>query len=95
MALYKHVNDDTLHPEITNIKPVLNMMVSPNLRLLCSCKLEMATKGRMNSQTSISKPPAATAMFTLFVTNGDDTKASCHVCPLGVARTNKAMERLQ
>lgn len=73
MALYKIVNDNTVHLEITHIKPVLNMMASPNFRLICSCKLEMAANGRMKSQTSISKPPAATAMFNPFVMNGDDT----------------------
>ena len=73
MALYKHVNDSIVHLEITHIKPVLNIMASPNLRLLRSCKVEMAANGRMNSQTSISKPPAATVMFTPLVINGDDT----------------------
>lgn len=72
MALYKNVSDITGHLEIIDIKPELNIMASPNLRLLCSCKVEMAANGRMNSQTSISKPPAATAMFALFAMNGVD-----------------------
>ena len=56
----------------------------------------MANNGIANKQISISKPPAAIGMFSLFVIRGDDASTCAHVCPdLGDERMNNVIERLQ
>ena len=93
-ALQWDLSNSTTHLEKTYIRPVLNMIVGPILCVLRSCDLWRATNGRSNSTKSTSKPPTATAMFTLVV--DWITSALAHVCfGLGDAMMNTATDTLQ